>query len=312
MERLDRLERLTNLVLVLLDTPRPMTLRQIANVVTGYPEGEAACRQAFERDKRTLREEGVPISVEPAGTEGQVGYRIRAEDYYLPELGLTSDEQVALNLAVAGVHLDDASGREALSKLGSLYPGPGAQPPRLAALPSLPALPLLHEAIRNRSTVRFRYRSRDREMDPYGLVFRHGNWYLVGFDHGHDQVRTFRADRMESSPSVGERDEFAPPAHFEPESVVAVEPWQLGDAAEDEVEAEVLVDPVMGPRVAAELGGTAVVERREDSSLVVGLKVTNEDAFRSWLLGLLDHAVVLGPADLRRRVVEWLTALADA
>jgi hypothetical protein len=59
--RLDRLERVTDLVLVLLHTDQPLTLDSIAHQVPGYPEEHAARRQAFERDKRLLRDEGIPV-----------------------------------------------------------------------------------------------------------------------------------------------------------------------------------------------------------------------------------------------------------
>jgi hypothetical protein len=37
--RPDRLERMTNLVLVLLETTHPLSLREIASSVVGYPKG---------------------------------------------------------------------------------------------------------------------------------------------------------------------------------------------------------------------------------------------------------------------------------
>ena len=76
------------------------------------------------------RSRAVPID----GPE-QVGYVIRPEDYYLPDLDLAPDEQAALNLAVAGVHLGDPSGRDALWRLG-LPASAGARP--VAELPALP------------------------------------------------------------------------------------------------------------------------------------------------------------------------------
>ena len=60
----DRLERLTNLIAVLLDTRRPLTLEEIVDRVPGYPEERESYRRQFERDKATLREIGVPISLE--------------------------------------------------------------------------------------------------------------------------------------------------------------------------------------------------------------------------------------------------------
>ena len=67
--KLDRLERVTDLVLVLLDTRQPLTLDAIAHQVPGYPPEHSARRQAFERDKRLLRDEGIPVLTETvAGT----------------------------------------------------------------------------------------------------------------------------------------------------------------------------------------------------------------------------------------------------
>ena len=119
MQRLDRLERVTDLLLVLLDTPRALSLREIANRVPGYPDGHGARRQAFERDKRLLRDEGVPVLVESVEGDDQLGYRVDPDSYYLPDLGLEPEEQAALNLAVAGVHLGEPIGRDALLKLGA-------------------------------------------------------------------------------------------------------------------------------------------------------------------------------------------------
>ena len=98
--RLNRLERITNLVLALLDAPRPLSLREIGLAVAGYPAAPGALRQAFERDKRTLRDNGIPISVERVDGDDQVGYRILPEQYYLPDLGLTPEEEAALSFAL--------------------------------------------------------------------------------------------------------------------------------------------------------------------------------------------------------------------
>jgi len=69
------------------------------------------------------------------------------------------------------------------------------------------------------------------------------------------------------------------------------------------------VDAPRAAWVVDELGDASVVERRDDGAVVVELGVVNRDAFRTWVLGLLDHAEVLGPAELRDGVVQWLRAL---
>ena len=103
----DRLERLTNLVAVLLETRRPLTLEEIVERVPGYPPERESYRRQFERDKATLREIGVPISLEALyAFDQETGYRIHREDYELPPLDLTDDERIALQLAVTAVRLE--------------------------------------------------------------------------------------------------------------------------------------------------------------------------------------------------------------
>ena len=71
-----------------------------------------------------------------------------------------------------------------------------------------------------------------------------------------------------------------------------------------------LVDASHAAWVVDELGEQAVVERRADGAVVVALDVVNREAFRSFVLGLLEHAEVLAPPELRRDIVDWLRAVA--
>jgi proteasome accessory factor B len=307
MERVDRLERLTNLMLVLLRDGRPRSLREIADEVPGYPDPGEARRQAFERDKRTLRDEGIDVVTEPVDGPDQVGYRIRPEDYYLPDLGLDADEQTALNLAVAAVHFGDPSGRDALWRLGL---APGASPPPLADLPSLSALPAVFEALRARATVSFDYRGAPRRVAPAVLRFRRGWWYLVGFDLDRDAPRTFRVDRIDGEPRHGEPGSAQLPAGFDPEAALPDAPWQIGEGETTWV--EVLADGVVAGRIAHEVGAEAVVDRRADGSVVVRLPVVYPNALRSWLLEFGDRVEVLSPPELRSDMVAWLETVAGA
>ena len=300
----DRLERLTNLVLVLLGEGRARSLREIADEVPGYPaEGEAR-RQAFERDKRTLRRGGIEVTAVALAGPDQVGYVIRPQDFYLPDLELDAEEQAALNLAVAAVHLGDPSGRDALWRLG--LPAPtGARP--LAELPALPALPVLWQARRQRSAITFTYRGEHRRVAPAMLRFRGGWWYLVGFDLDKRAARTFRVDRMDDVPAAGVSGSGELPDGFDPGTALADEPWRMGEGD------PVAVDLSAGAEVAGlleqQLHSASVVERRGDGSVVLRLEVTNIDALRSWLFELGDHVVVLGPPEVRQAVVEWLRSM---
>ncbi len=311
MAQPDRLERVTDLLLVLLGTTRPLSLREIADRVPGYPDGHTARRQAFERDKRLLRDEGVPVLVEPVGGDDQLGYRVDPDAYYLPDLHLEPEEQAALNLAVAGVHLGEPIGREALSKLGMAgeWPLRGGPVP-LVDLPSfdgLPALPVLFDAVRRKAVVGFEYRGRTRSVDMAGIRFRGGRWYAVGWDRDRAEARTFRVDRISGVPTLGEPDSARVPEGFDLEGAFARDPWQFG--AGPAVEVDVAVDAAESSRVVAALGPDAVVGRGDDGTVEVRLAVTDTEALLSWVLDLLDHAEVLRPPEMRAAMVARLEAM---
>lgn len=301
----DRLERLTNLIAVLLDTGKPLVLEEIVEKVPGYPPERESYRRQFERDKATLREVGIPISLEAVHAfEQEMGYRIRRADYQLPPLDLTDEERLALHLAVTAVRLEGDDGgraKDALQKLGALE-GSGVAP--LAALPTVPAMPFLFDAMRRRAPVTFGYRGETRHLHPYGLLSRSGHWYVIGWDQDRDDMRSFRADRIDSVPEAGRPGTFERPENFDPRTALRQHPWRFGD--EEPVEVRLLVDAEQAEWVIDEVGEDAVRERREDASVVIALTVTNRFAFRTFALGLLEHAEVLSPADVRDDLVAWL------
>ncbi len=301
--RRDRLERLTNLVLALLDTPRPLSLRQITEEVDGYPAGKEPARQAFERDKRALRDLGIPVTNVPLEGDEQVGYLIKPSDYYLPELKLDEAEANALAFAVAAVQLGDA-GRDALSALG--HGGVARRDVPLAVLPETPGLGPVHEALKARALLEFDYHGRRRQIEPYGLIFRQAAWYLVGWDRtaGAGGLRTFRVDRFESEPVVGEPAAYELPREIDLRSEINLLPFG-SEPGERVPVAELLVDPRLSRQVASIVPRGAVTELG-DKSVLVKVPVGDERAFVSWVLGLGDTAVVIGPESLRSAVVRRL------
>jgi len=53
------------------------------------------------------------------------------------------------------------------------------------------------------------------------------------------------------------------------------------------------------------------VEVRDDGAIIIEVAVTNEVAFRSFVLTFLEHAEILEPADLRASMISWLEDLAN-
>ncbi len=297
-----RIERVLNLLALLLDTRVPLTREEIVREVTGYPDQLSAYRRAFERDKETLRGMGVPITVETIGDGGEVGYRVRPSDYYLPDLDLEPEETAALRVAVSAVSLGNSAGEGALMKLGGL--GDESVAP-IASLPIAPALATLFEAFRRRAVVTFTHRGKTRTLEPWGMSSKRGHWYVVGFDRDREAVRAFRADRIDGDVEVGPPDAFHAPDDFRPDDHVEDRPFLLGD--DDAVNVRLRVADSHREALLTAIGADAVT----DADGTIELTVTNWPALRHLALGFREHVEVLAPPELRADIVAWLAQLAE-
>jgi proteasome accessory factor B len=302
-----RVERVLNLLALMLDTQVPRTREDFVREIAGYPAQPEANRRAFERDKEILRGMGVPITMETIGDGTEVGYRVRPDDYCLPDLGLTSDETAALRVAVNAISLGDRAGHGALMKLGGVGDHTAAP---IASLPIAPALATLFDAFRHRAVVQFTYRGESRTLEPWGLSSKRGHWYVVGFDRVRDAVRAFRVDRIVGDVDVGDPDAFDVPNDFRADRHIEDRAWLLGDAPP--VAVRIAVDSDHAHGVLAALGSDARIESGAPSDggdTIVEVTMTNRTAFRSFVLGFLEHAEILDPPDVRTDMIEWLEAV---
>ena len=202
-------ERLLNLVIALLATPRYMSRDQIRDLVAGYASAKTddAFQRMFERDKEDLRRMGVEIEVGPTDptTSETDGYRIRADDFYLPEIRLTPEESTLVGLASSvwtepslahdvgqAVAKLRASGTEVAEPLSFLAP-------RLTAREA--GFGILWEALVTRSPVGFSYHGRRRRVRPWRMISRSGAWYLLGDDEAAG-TRMFKLSRIEDAPQI--------------------------------------------------------------------------------------------------------------
>ena len=172
---------------------------------------------------------------------------------------------------------------------------------------------MIRAAVARRSTIGFRYRGERRSIDPWGLLLRGGFWYVVGHDHDRGAKRTFRVDRFEGTPDdidVGPPGVFERPASFDPRDAFPADPKQIGHTVADGAVAIVRIDATRATAIEREVGADRVIERHDDGSIDVEVPASNLDAFRSWVLGLLDHAVVISPPETREAIIDWLSGVA--
>lgn len=311
------LERLINLVALLLEARRPLAFDEIRELMPAYQQQDAgSAKRMFERDKDALREVGVPVEV--ASTDPwdvEPGYRIPKDQYYLPELAFTPDEVWALFVAAhapgEGGEAEQAfqklsAGTEAnvLAAMAERTPAPGVDP-------SGPHLGAIADALARRRVLRFKYRPAQgkpgqREVEPYALVFRSGHWYLVGRDRARGDVRSFRLSRLLSA--VKEAGEAAPPpVGFDATRQLQAGPWGLGQPVET---ATVSFSPKVAWWAIPTVPQARVRRTRRDGWVEVDLPASQTDAFVSWVLSFGPDARVHSPKAIRDQVVARLEALA--
>jgi predicted DNA-binding transcriptional regulator YafY len=178
-----------------------------------------------------LQDLGIPIEAE----RGRYGaYRLRP-GYKLPPLFFTEEEAFALTLGlVISRHLDLTATAPAiegtLAKIERVLPD--LVRTRLQALeqtlvldigiprgaPTSSTVLVLSTAIKNGRRVRLRYQSEqaaetERLFDPYGVVYRRGYWYTIGYCHLRQGQRLFRLDRISQLALLDET--FIGPLAFE-------------------------------------------------------------------------------------------------
>lgn len=162
----------------------------------------------------------------------------------------------------------------------------------------------LGRALLARKRVTFAYHSMStdarapRRVEPFGLFFLNGHWYLAGRDVDRGAVRNFRVSRI-TEVSVhavreGTADYEVPPSFHLREHASSRQAWELGDAPP--VRAVVEFRGSTGAaRAAAALGApvAAFPARR-------GFEVRRMDAFARWLLSFAGDAVPIEPVELVR------------
>jgi predicted DNA-binding transcriptional regulator YafY len=180
------------------------------------------------RDVDRLRELGYPVDAAP-GVAG--GYRLGA-GAELPPLLLDDEEAVAVAVGlrtaaggtVAGI--EETSVR-ALLKLEQVLPNHlrrrvaalhAHTVPLLGRLATVDAdtLTVIAGACRDHERLRFAYSSRvgddtRRLVEPHGLVSTGRRWYLLAWDCGREDWRTFRVDRIAACPTTDRRFDPRPP-----------------------------------------------------------------------------------------------------
>ena len=270
-----------------------------------------------------LEEIGVPVCSE----RGPYGGFSLVRGYKMPPLVFTLEEAVAVVLGTGIVEemwgdLYRESARGALAKLENLLPeeqvrevawarqslvATGMNRGDLKAL--TPMLGKLRRAIREHRTVDMKYQtsqfphSSQRGLDPYALVHRWGWRYVIGFCHVHQEVRTFRVDRI-SEIALSET-AFIPSPDFDLQVYLKNEmQTQL------QIKARLHFEREFANLVAGNQSYWDKVETKPDGSVDVTFSSPTLEWATSTALSYGPAVKVLEPSELRVMVQEWLAITA--
>ncbi|MFC1660798.1 helix-turn-helix transcriptional regulator [Gemmatimonadota bacterium] len=179
-------------------------------------------------------------------------------------------------------------------------------------------LEALSDALLRRKRVTFSYHgihrnvTTERVVRPYGLLFKHSHWYLVGWDQTRDAERIFRVDRMDQvvvNPSAPATPDYEMPARPVLEAYRQREAWELGDA-EEKVQARVWFR--FPTSLWAERNGYGrLADEREDGATLREFDVRQPNAFLRWILSLEGEAVIESPPALREGLLAMAKQVAD-
>ncbi len=203
--------------------------------------------------------------------------------------------------------LPEHGGRAAIASLMSkLARGASGEPTGVAIEASDvdEALALIRRSVELGVQLRFGYRGlrgerEERRVDPLRVESVDADWYLRGWDHGREAVRTFRLDRMSDLVVTDD------PIRRRPADVAL--PDSLFEGSPDDLVVTVDVVPSALPLLADYIpeGSTT---RAVGDRVRVTVRVSHYHGLKRLITGLAGLATVVEPPDARRTVAEWARA----
>ncbi|HUZ16847.1 MAG TPA: YafY family protein [Spirochaetia bacterium] len=199
---------------------------------------------------------------------------------------------------------------------------PGRTPERAAPRGDAPPeesvkrLKVIEDAIAGRTRMKILH-ARDaaseplaREVDPYGLIYWHDNWYLVGYCHLRKDIRMFRCDRILSAKSTS--GVFEPPPGFSARGHF-LRTMLPKDAVTEEVTIRVRGTPFAVESLSHHWFLRNFVRERTERTLSFAVDLDHADDYLPYLvLSYAGEMEVLEPEELRRKIAGFARKIAEA
>jgi predicted DNA-binding transcriptional regulator YafY len=335
----EKLIRQLSLISFLMAQGRPVSALEIKREVEGYSDmNDDAFARRFYADRAELESLGIQLGVEKPGEgffEAEL-YSLPPENFYLDAISFAPDELAALSTAL--LLLTDGGFayaeplRLALQQVAWGHPNPLSEGERAPIEMAMTAsaggrdlsqrLSKIETAISRRKTIEFTYYTMERgetekrKVDPYHLVFRGGQFYLIGLSHEREAVRVFRLSRIQGKVGYASKAEhdFSPPEDFDRRDYGSRADWQLG---ETKGTAKIFVRDRISWLIERDFSGYGELRAAKKSDGAPGKGCVFETSYASereliaWVLRWRQNAQVLAPEELRAEVDSRVGLLRD-
>jgi predicted DNA-binding transcriptional regulator YafY len=335
----EKLIRQLSLISFLMAQGRPVSALEIKREVEGYSDmNDDAFARRFYADRAELESLGIQLGVEKPGEgffEAEL-YSLPPENFYLDPIKFSDDElaslSTALSLLTDGGFAYAEPLRLALQQVAWGHPNPVSEgdkaPVEMAMTASAGGRDLsqrlskIETAISRRKTIEFTYYTMERDetekrkVDPYHLVFRSGQFYLIGHAHERDAVRVFRLSRIQGKVGYASKAEhdFSPPESFDRRDYGQRADWQLGEIRGT---AKIFVRDRISWLIERDFGAYGELRPARKADDAPGKGSVFETDYASpreliaWVLRWRQNAEVLEPDELRSEARERLDLLHD-
>ena len=334
----EKLIRQLSLISFLMANRRPVSALEIKREVEGYSSmNEDAFARRFYADRAELESLGISLQVEKPAEgffEAEL-YALPPENYYLPAIAFSDSELAALRTALGLLDGEFAYAeplRLALQQVSWGRPSPlteEAEAPIDVKLSTAGGgrelsqrLAKIETAISRRKTIEFSYYSlqrdevSDRKVNPYHLVFRDGQFYLIGYSHERDQVRVFRLSRIRAKVSYATKAEhdFPAPEDFDRRDYGRRADWQMGEI---EGTAAIFLRERIAWLVERDFGRHGTFRKPTKDDGVKGRGIVFETEYASarqlisWVLSWRENARLLSPPQLAKEADRRLKLLRE-
>ncbi len=318
----EKLIRQLSLISFLMAERRPVSALEIKQDVEGYSQmNDEAFARRFYADRAELDSLGIHLKVDkPAeGYYEAENYSLPPENFYLPAIEFTDEELGALRMSLSLLDGEFAYAeplRLALQQLSWGKPSPLDAPEELSVALAVTAgaggrdlsqrLSKVETAIFRRKTIVFDYytigrdTTESRKVDPYHLLYRGGQFYLIGYSHERDDARVFRVSRIRGKVGYSSKAEhdFNRPEEFDSRDYAIRTDWQLGEPIG---RAQIWLSDRIDWLALRHFGHAGEVTEVDDG-VIFETDYANARQMVSWVLGLGEHARIDGPPEL---IEEW-------